>query len=166
MSQIYPHTSFSEEVDFLQSMFVGSAYVHGPLNSDHWCTYIADNSKRPTSAAADRTLNLMMYDLERGVAENFYKSEKVGLLFTLVMKIHDRFFGLIALFFFFSIFDGFFCSFSLSCVSAKASRIKSCFFLTDSTPPIDQLQFRPTYWLRGKTPSLVKIHFSCGFFET
>lgn len=77
-SQIYPHTSFTEEVDFLQTMFAGSACVHGPLNSDHWCTFVADDCKRPTTAAADRTLNLMMYDLERGAAENFYKSEKVG----------------------------------------------------------------------------------------
>lgn len=75
--QIYPHTSFAEEVDFLQTMFEGSAYVHGPLNSDHWYTYVADDCKRPTSAAADRTLNLMMYDLEPEVAENFYKSDKV-----------------------------------------------------------------------------------------
>lgn len=76
--QIYPHTSFAEEVDFLQTMFEGSAYVHGPLNSDHWYTYVADDCKRPTSAAADRTLNLMMYDLEPEVAENFYKSDKVN----------------------------------------------------------------------------------------
>lgn len=61
-------------------MFAGSAYVHGPLNSDHWYTYVADDCKRPTSAAADRTLNLMMYDLEPEVAENFYKSEKVMLI--------------------------------------------------------------------------------------
>ena len=75
--QIYPHTSFAEEVDFLQTMFAGSAYVHGPLNSDHWYTYVADDYKKPTSAAADRTLNLMMYDLEKSVCENFYKSDKV-----------------------------------------------------------------------------------------
>eukprot|EP00903_Cladosiphon_okamuranus_P016686 g15384.t1 len=75
--QIYPHTSFAEEVDFLQTMFEGSAYVHGPLNSDHWYTYVADDCKRPTSSAADRTLNLMMYDLEPEVAENFYKSDKI-----------------------------------------------------------------------------------------
>ncbi|CAN0058640.1 unnamed protein product [Scytosiphon promiscuus] len=76
--QIYPHTSFAEEVDFLQAMFAGSAYVHGPLNSDHWYTYVADDCRPPTSVAADRTLNLMMYDLEPGVAQNFYKSDKVG----------------------------------------------------------------------------------------
>lgn len=91
--QIYPHTSFTEEVDFLQTMFAGSAYVHGPLNSDHWCTYVADNCKRPTggAAAADRTLNLMMYDLERGVAENFYKSEKVGPSKLLTACSHPRY---------------------------------------------------------------------------
>lgn len=76
--QIYPHTSFAEEVDFLQGMFSGSAYVHGPLNSDHWYTYVADDCKKPTNAAADRTLNMMMYELEPEVAQNFYKTDKVG----------------------------------------------------------------------------------------
>ncbi|CAN0513159.1 unnamed protein product, partial [Ectocarpus sp. 12 AP-2014] len=75
--QIYPHTSFAEEVDFLQGMFSGSAYVHGPLNSDHWYTYVADDCKKTTNAAADRTLNMMMYDLEPEVAQNFYKTDKI-----------------------------------------------------------------------------------------
>ncbi|CAM9169403.1 unnamed protein product, partial [Hapterophycus canaliculatus] len=78
--QIYPHTSFAEEVDFLQAMFAGSAYVHGPLNSDHWYTYVADDCRPPTSVTADRTLNLMMYGLEPRVAQNFYKSDEVGEL--------------------------------------------------------------------------------------
>ncbi|CBJ32442.1 S-Adenosylmethionine decarboxylase [Ectocarpus siliculosus] len=75
--QTYPHTSFAEEVDFLQGMFSGSAYVHGPLNSDHWYTYVADDCKKSTNAAADRTLNMMMYDLEPEVAQNFYKTDKI-----------------------------------------------------------------------------------------
>lgn len=76
--KIYPHTSFAEEVDFLQAMFAGSAYVHGPLSSDHWYTYVADDCRPATSVTADRTLNLMMYGLEAGVAQNFYKSDEVG----------------------------------------------------------------------------------------
>lgn len=51
--------------------------MHGPLNSDHWYTYVADDGKRPDSAVADRTLNLMMYDLEPDIATNFYKSDEV-----------------------------------------------------------------------------------------
>ncbi|CAN0370958.1 unnamed protein product, partial [Discosporangium mesarthrocarpum] len=75
--QIYPHTSFAQEVDFLQTMFKGSAYVHGPLNSDHWCTYVADDCRRPTLATLDRTLNIMMYDLSGEVTPRFFKSEEV-----------------------------------------------------------------------------------------
>ena len=75
---MYPHTSFAQEVDFLETMFTGSAFVHGPLNSDHWYTYVADDGKRPTNAAADRTLNMMMYDLEPEIVKNFYKSSDVG----------------------------------------------------------------------------------------
>ena len=77
-SQIYPHKSFADEVDFLDAMFTGSAYVHGPLNSDHWYTYVADDCKRPTNATADRTLNVMMYELEPAVAQNFFKSEEAS----------------------------------------------------------------------------------------
>lgn len=67
-AQMYPHTSFTQGVDFLQTMFTGSAYVHGPLNSDHWYTYVTDDGRRPTSAAADRTRNMMIYNLEPEVA--------------------------------------------------------------------------------------------------
>lgn len=76
--QIYPHTSFAQEVDFLQTMFNGSAYVHGPLNSDHWYTYVADDCKRPTISAADRTLNIMMYDLDPEAAKYFFKRDQVS----------------------------------------------------------------------------------------
>ena len=75
--QIYPHTSFADEVDFLDTVFTGKAYVHGPLNGDRWYTYVADDGKRPTIITADRTLNIMMYGLEPEVAQNFFKSEKV-----------------------------------------------------------------------------------------
>lgn len=77
-AQIYPHKSFTDEVDFLDTMFTGSAYVHGPLNSDHWYTYVADDNKRPTIATADRTLNVMMYELEPKVAHHFFKSEEAS----------------------------------------------------------------------------------------
>lgn len=65
-------------MDFLDTMFTGSAYVNGPLNGDHWYTYVADDWKRPNIATADRTLNIMMYELEPEVAQNFFKSEDVS----------------------------------------------------------------------------------------
>lgn len=77
-AQIYPHKSFADEVDFLDTMFTGSAYVNGPLSGDHWYTYVTDDCKRPNIATADRTLNVMMYELEPEVAQNFFRSKDVS----------------------------------------------------------------------------------------
>jgi S-adenosylmethionine decarboxylase len=76
-NQVYPHTSFQEECSFLQTMFSGSAYISGPVNSDRWYVYVADDCRRPTIAAEDRTLNLMMYDFPADVARCFYASDDV-----------------------------------------------------------------------------------------
>jgi len=76
-AQNYPHNSFHQEVEFLQTMFSGSAFVHGPLNSDHWYTYVADGCERPITAALDRTLNLMMYGIDEKAATMFVKSKVI-----------------------------------------------------------------------------------------
>lgn len=42
-SQVFPHTSWQHELDFLNRMFIcGEAFTIGPLNSDHWNVFIAD----------------------------------------------------------------------------------------------------------------------------
>eukprot|EP01121_Diplochlamys_sp_Union-15-3_P007106 TRINITY_DN1777_c0_g1_i6.p1 TRINITY_DN1777_c0_g1~~TRINITY_DN1777_c0_g1_i6.p1 ORF type:complete len:334 (+),score=33.25 TRINITY_DN1777_c0_g1_i6:210-1211(+) len=74
--QHYPHTSFSAEVDFLNTFFVvGQGYTFGPQSSDHWNLYIADmtdnNRHKPLSC---KMLEIMMTDLDRGIMEQFYKS--------------------------------------------------------------------------------------------
>src|SRR5690606_18733112 len=76
-AQQFPHSSFAEEVQFLNTMFNGTAYVHGPINADHWFTYVADCSKTSPGLSTDRTLNMMMFDLDAKVAEHFTRSEHV-----------------------------------------------------------------------------------------
>jgi S-adenosylmethionine decarboxylase len=58
-------------------MFNGSAYVHGPVNADHWFTYVADCSKTSPGLSTDRTLNIMMFDLDEEVANKFVKGDEV-----------------------------------------------------------------------------------------
>lgn len=65
------------QAQFLNTMFNGSAYVHGPVNADHWFTYVADCSKTSPGLSTDRTLNIMMFDLDENVAQHFFKSDKV-----------------------------------------------------------------------------------------
>ncbi|KAH8091445.1 hypothetical protein JL720_5746 [Aureococcus anophagefferens] len=37
-------------------------YVLGPITGDHWFVYVADQCERP-AASAERTINIMMFDL-------------------------------------------------------------------------------------------------------
>ena len=38
--QLFPHTGWKDEVDWLDRYFDGSAYVVGKMNSDHWYVYL------------------------------------------------------------------------------------------------------------------------------
>ena len=73
--QLYPHSGFHQEIAFLETEchLYGEAYALGPLNADHWNTFIYDNCDRPMTESTDRTLNIMMYDLDSEVAAHFWK---------------------------------------------------------------------------------------------
>jgi S-adenosylmethionine decarboxylase proenzyme len=78
--QVYPHTSWSEEVAYMEQYFQGNAYVVGPLTGDHWYMYIADysNQVRASAPSKDRWIEIMMHKLSRDAASRFYKQEHVG----------------------------------------------------------------------------------------
>ena len=74
--QIYPHENFNQEVNYLKEKcnFDGEAYILGPLSGDHWFIYVWDNCDRPMAESQDRTLNIMMYDLDEEATKIFWKS--------------------------------------------------------------------------------------------
>jgi len=98
LAQLAPHSSFEDEVKFLDGIFTGSAYVLGKKNGDHWYLYLTDkdeyidnsapavNGQRlPTVKVSksmrimdpDYTLELLMTDLDEEVMKQFYKKPGV-----------------------------------------------------------------------------------------
>jgi S-adenosylmethionine decarboxylase len=75
--QIYPHQNFNQEVNYLKETcnFDGEAYVLGPLSGDHWFIYVWDDCDRPMVESQDRTLNIMMYDLDVEATKIFWKNK-------------------------------------------------------------------------------------------
>jgi len=71
--QLFPHTSPEDEVRFLKGLFDFNieAFVLGPITGDHWFVIIADHSNRPAEISHDRTVDLMMFDLDPEVAAQF-----------------------------------------------------------------------------------------------
>jgi len=76
--QAYPHLRWSDEVDYLNTIFDGNAYVLGPLTESHWYLYLADYSERRNhSKQPEITLEVMMHDLEPQAAKRFYRREGI-----------------------------------------------------------------------------------------
>ena len=92
--QIFPHNSFDEEVQFCLEtcpLFLGTAHVFGDILSDHFNVFYAqrvENFKHPklllnphklsyfdkklSNHNQETLINIMMYDMDRKVAEHFY----------------------------------------------------------------------------------------------
>ncbi|CAM9967752.1 unnamed protein product [Pylaiella littoralis] len=77
--QLFPHSSFEQELQYLRAhthleqRLNGAGYVLGPVTGDHWFVYIADKCDRPDYTATDRTINMMMFDMDPDTAKHFYK---------------------------------------------------------------------------------------------
>jgi len=77
--QFFPHSSFDQELAFLQShtklceKLGGTGHILGPMTGDHWFVYVADKCVRPSYECLDRTINIMMFDLHPSVAKIFFK---------------------------------------------------------------------------------------------
>ena len=79
--QYFPHSSFPEEFAYLkkhpnlEQRLDGSGYVLGPITGDHFLVYVSDKTTRSTEPDTDRTINIMMFELDTEVADKFYKSQ-------------------------------------------------------------------------------------------
>jgi hypothetical protein len=61
-------------MSYLQTHFPeGSAFLMGPMTGDHWFVFVADYVDRATSECVDRTLDMMMFGIDEGVAKLFMK---------------------------------------------------------------------------------------------
>lgn len=78
--QVFPHSSFQEEFGYLkkhpqlEARLDGSGYVLGPITGDHWFVYVSDKSEESAAVTTDRTLNVMMFDLDPDFAGIFYQT--------------------------------------------------------------------------------------------
>lgn len=73
-AQKFPHRDPAEEATYLKRFFpTGSAHILGPITGDHWLVFVADYVDRPTTECVDRTLNIMMFDIDQSVARLFTK---------------------------------------------------------------------------------------------
>jgi S-adenosylmethionine decarboxylase len=74
-AQQFPHLSFEQEASYLDKLFdgVGSAYILGPMNADHWFVYNVDYMEQPSIPENGRRLDIMMFDMAPSVAKLFSK---------------------------------------------------------------------------------------------
>jgi len=86
-AQLFPHSNFDDEMKYidshakLQDRLKGSGYVLGPITGDHLFVYVADHSHEQTigdmerypSTPSDRTINIMMFDMDPSVANIFFQ---------------------------------------------------------------------------------------------
>jgi len=76
--QQFPHTDWRVELEYLDNHFEGNSYVMGPLTNDHWYLYLADYSDSRTVTTKEQTIEIMMHNLHRDAAYNFYRKEGTG----------------------------------------------------------------------------------------
>lgn len=75
--QQFPHVDWNTEADYLNEHFEGDSYILGAITADHWYLYLADYSDESSHAASskEQTLEIMMHNLDRNAAFNFYRKE-------------------------------------------------------------------------------------------
>jgi S-adenosylmethionine decarboxylase len=74
--QTYPHSSFDDEVHFLDKLFKGQGHVLGAMNKDHWNLYVAD-CRIPSSPRTGQVFEVMMHDLSPAVMDQFFHKEGI-----------------------------------------------------------------------------------------
>jgi len=75
--QVHPHGCFSSEVGYLNQFFAtGSAFVFGPMNSDHLHLYVADYTGSCGHVLpGERMLEIMMVDLSAAAMKWFFSDD-------------------------------------------------------------------------------------------
>lgn len=72
------HKHWDEEVKYLNTIFDGTSYIIGPTSGDHWYLYLADYSEPTRIITPEVTLEIMMHNLDAGVAAQFYRKEETS----------------------------------------------------------------------------------------
>jgi len=73
--QPFPHSSFEQEVEYLDQFFDGSSYVLGPLNGTRWNVYVADYGAIPYEGEIEQQLEVQMSNLDPEVMKVFFKGD-------------------------------------------------------------------------------------------
>lgn len=73
--QLFPHTSFADEVKFLDTHFGGSAFSLGKINDSDTCYLYTLDSEEGGVDVADQTLEILMSELDQDAMKSFYKSD-------------------------------------------------------------------------------------------
>ncbi|EQC28022.1 adenosylmethionine decarboxylase [Saprolegnia diclina VS20] len=80
--QLFPHTSFASEVDYLNDFFPnGAAHILGPINADHWFAYAWDVHEhgepvtKPSVGVKEHTVHILMQDMHEDAAAAFFKRD-------------------------------------------------------------------------------------------
>lgn len=68
--QVYPHTSFEEEVEYLDETFVGKPYILGPLDAERYHFYLADSAN---DGSDKKTLEVQMFELDPETMKVFFR---------------------------------------------------------------------------------------------
>lgn len=76
--QQYPHLNWSDEVDYLNKIFDGTAHVLGPLTQSHWYLYLADYSDHHGASNTEMTMEIMMHELDPAAASKFFREEGIS----------------------------------------------------------------------------------------
>lgn len=99
-AQLWPHSNFGEEIRYIdshekfQNRLKGTGQILGPITGDHWFVYVADHSQysfecpivnpskhlttsgnltqSSTTPSNERTINMMMFDLDPEVSQLFF----------------------------------------------------------------------------------------------
>jgi S-adenosylmethionine decarboxylase len=76
--QMKPHTSFEEEVEWLDRFFEGKGFVFGPTSDDHWHMYLCDmrTLEEKKTKTPEQTLEIMMFELDPEKMKQFWKTEE------------------------------------------------------------------------------------------
>jgi S-adenosylmethionine decarboxylase len=83
-AQVYPHTSFSDEVSYLNDVVstqiqqAGKGFLVGPVTHDHLVVYSTCAAQIPRALAgvstAQTTFTMMMFDMHEDVARHFFEN--------------------------------------------------------------------------------------------
>eukprot|EP00184_Porphyridium_aerugineum_P000238 CAMPEP_0184696864 /NCGR_PEP_ID=MMETSP0313-20130426/4022_1 /TAXON_ID=2792 /ORGANISM="Porphyridium aerugineum, Strain SAG 1380-2" /LENGTH=1055 /DNA_ID=CAMNT_0027155581 /DNA_START=107 /DNA_END=3274 /DNA_ORIENTATION=+ len=70
--QLFPHTSFQDEIEYLDQYFEGSSYVLGTNDgATEWHLYVADSMTQPSN---QQSFEVFMFNLDKDVMTKFFNA--------------------------------------------------------------------------------------------